>query len=199
MYCGLTHLVNPEYRVGVVTIEVCDVNDVAPRFINTVFTAGNMGIYTWVYICACMCVCIWCMCLSMSVGTCVYVYTCVHIVYVCVYVPMCVTTHTYAGVSVTTDLGDTIFELQVCLHKIYSQQLIVRMLLRQLIQKMVISALCGTGVLPQRHDSTSPGRQEILFPTKSPKEMRVHRSNTRLKHMTTKASNQVFQHVKQLQ
>ena len=130
---------------------------------------------------------------------CVCIYMCTYSVCMCVCAHVCNNTYTYAGVSVTTDLGDTIFELQVRLHKIYSQQLIVRMLLRQLIQKMVISALCGTGVLPQRHVSTSPGRQEILFPTKSPKEMRVHRLNTRLKHTTTKASNQVFQHVKQSQ
>ena len=40
---------------------------------------------------------------------------------VCVCIRMCYnTTHTHAAVSVTTDLGDTIFELQVSLHKIFT-------------------------------------------------------------------------------
>lgn len=33
--------VDLEYRVGDVTIEVCDVNDVAPRFTNYAFVAGD--------------------------------------------------------------------------------------------------------------------------------------------------------------
>ena len=38
-----------EYRVGDVTIEVCDVNDVAPRFINNGFTAGNTKCFAQIY------------------------------------------------------------------------------------------------------------------------------------------------------
>lgn len=69
--------INTDYRVGNVTIAVCDVNDVAPQFINTIFTAGRI----------------------ICVSTADY-FSNAHIL----------------AVSVTTDLGDTIFQLRVSLY-----------------------------------------------------------------------------------
>ena len=52
--------------MGDVIIEVCDVNDVVPQFINTVFIAGNVYVCVCLYVCVCasvysMCVCV-CVC-----------------------------------------------------------------------------------------------------------------------------------------
>ena len=72
----------------------------------------------FVYLCTCIYVCLYVCCVFICL--CVYMFVCTVCVCLRVCLRMCMyvnNIYIYTAVSVTTDLGDTIFELQVSLHK----------------------------------------------------------------------------------